>query len=105
MKSIFLLLLLFLLVSSSFSQDSPRKIVSTPTLQPPAEAIESGLGGRVNVQVDVSKAGDVTNVKVVAGPDWVCPKVKRPDVLAIQDTAATLVMQVKFAPHDKSTTE
>ena len=90
---------------SSPAQSQSRKIVSTPTLQPPPEATESGLGGRVNVEVGVNKAGDVTEVKQVAGPGWVCPKVKRPDVLAIKETAKTVSMQVKFAPDEKASTE
>ena len=105
MKFHVLLLSVLICAFSSFAQSQSRKIVSTPTLQPPPEATESGLGGRVNVEVGVNKTGDVTEVKQVAGPGWVCPKVKRPDVLAIQETAKTVSMQVKFAPDDKASTE
>ena len=105
MKICILLLLTLICSVVSYGQDTPRKIVSTPTFQAPQEAIDSGLGGRVNVQVEVDKAGTVTSVKQVAGPDWVCPNPKRPDALAIQATARTLSMQVKFTPESKASTE
>lgn len=105
MKFNILLMLILTGAISSFAQDPSRRIVSTPTFQPPQEAIDSGLGGRVNVQVEVDKAGSVTSIKQVAGPDWVCPNPKRPDALAIQGTAKTISMQVRFAPENDNSTE
>jgi outer membrane biosynthesis protein TonB len=105
MKFHILLFLILTVAISASAQDPARKIVSTPGFQAPQEAIESGLGGRVNVQVEVNKSGDVTSIKQVAGPDWVCPNPKRADALAIQETARNLSMQVKFAPEKNDSTE
>lgn len=104
MRSV-LVISLFFLCSSVFAQNSPRRIVSGPAVLAPAEAVATGLGGRVRVEVKVNKAGEVTSVGSVFGPDWVCPSIKRPDVTALRETARTFAKEVRFAPGDGGSTE
>ncbi len=105
MRSTFLLLFTVFFTIPALAQNSSRKIIGTPEFQPPPEAVESGLGGRVNVEVDVNKEGEVTTVKQVADPDWVCPDPKRLDAIAIQATARSLAAQVKFESTSAASTE
>jgi outer membrane biosynthesis protein TonB len=98
-------LTILLCASSVLAQNAPRKIVSSPSVQPPAESTASGLGGKVSVEVEVSAAGDVTSVGYASGPDWVCPQINRPDVAALRETAKTVAKEVKFAPGEASSKE
>jgi outer membrane biosynthesis protein TonB len=90
---------LLIFVSPLFAQTpSDLGIVKMPKPKLPAEAKETGLGGRVTVIVEVDQAGNVTAVKEASGPDWVCPFVTRPDVLALRDAARAAALKVKFSP-------
>ena len=74
------------------------RIVTTPRLVPPKEAIESGLGGTVRVEITIDEAGNVTSVDDVTGPGSVCPQVTRPDVVAMRNAAKEAAMFAKFTP-------
>ena len=74
------------------------KIVSTPRLTVPQDAIESGLGGTVRVLVAVDDAGNVTSADDVTGPGPVCKSVTRRDVVAMRGAAKEASMLAKFMP-------
>lgn len=109
MKITSLSVLLFL-VSSAFTisaiaqqpgvdpEMTTAKLKKTPSIKVPPEAKKSGLGGKVNVLVNIGKDGTVSSVESVIGPDWVCPAVTRADVVAIRDAAKTAAMNAKFEP-------
>lgn len=75
-----------------------RKIISAPKVAAPPEAVETGLGGAVSVQVTVDAAGKVVDVGESTGPGPVCRQVTRADVLALRAAAANAARLVKFAP-------
>ena len=89
-----------LILASPLIAQTPSElgILKMPKPKFPAEAKATGLGGRVTVVVEVDQDGNVTAVKEALGPDWVCPSVNRPDVLALRDAAETAALRVKFAP-------
>jgi len=101
MKLILLLSTLFAAGTTIVAQQS-RQILSSPQHALPASAVESGLGGTVNVEVEVNKAGEETKVGDAVGPDWVCPSVTRPDVLALRETAKLVAKDTKFAASEKN---
>lgn len=95
----------FLSISSLHAQipgnDSdyvPPQIISTPRLTPPKEALESGLGGTVRVEVSIDEAGNVTSVGDGYGPGTVCRQVTRADVVAMRSSAREAAMLAKFTP-------
>lgn len=113
MKITSLSVLLFLLSSaftiSAIAQQpgvdpdmTPAKLKKTPSIKVPPEAKKSGLGGKVNVLVNIGKDGAVSSVASVIGPDWVCPAVTRADVVAIREAAKTAAMNAKFEPAMKT---
>jgi TonB family protein len=76
----------------------PPQIVTTPRLTPPKEALDSGLGGTVRVEVSIDEAGNVTSVGDGYGPGTVCRQVTRPDVMAMRSAARETAMLAKFTP-------
>ena len=87
---------------SSNDNVTPAKIVGTPTVKIPEEARRTGFGGKVSVQVKIRKDGTIDSVGSVSGPDWVCPSVTRPDVIAIREAARAAAMETKFEPATKN---
>jgi len=79
----------------------PAKIVSTPRLTVPKEAVESGLGGTVRVRVSIDEAGNVTSADDANGPGTVCKSVTRADVVAMRNTAKTASLLARFSPATK----
>ena len=77
------------------------KIVSTPRLTVPQDAIESGLGGAVRVLVAIDDAGNVTSADDANGPGPVCKSVTRRDVVAMRGAAKEASMLAKFTPATK----
>ncbi|HEX6279415.1 MAG TPA: energy transducer TonB [Pyrinomonadaceae bacterium] len=100
MKSLIGCLSALVLVASTFAQSelSERQILVIPQAEHPQIAKESGLGGRVTAYVTVDSGGNVISVDNVTGPDWVCPSVARPDVLALREAARIAAVKAKFAP-------
>lgn len=100
MKKLIGCLFTLALAISAFAQTdlTERQIVVIPQAEHPQIAKESGLGGRVTAYVTVDSAGNVVSVDNVTGPDWVCPSVARPDVLALREAARTAAEKAKFAP-------
>ncbi|HEV8591061.1 MAG TPA: energy transducer TonB [Pyrinomonadaceae bacterium] len=101
MKFPIAILTLTLFASSAFAQDqtvTEPKIIKIPNATMPREATESGLGGKVRVQVALDGAGNVTDVESVSGPDSVCSSVARADVVALREAARTAAMDAKFEP-------
>ncbi len=78
------------------------KIVKTPMVQVPKEAIESGLGGTVRVLVSIDEAGNVTSADDATGPGAVCKQVTRADVVAMRAAAKEASMLAKFSPAKKN---
>ncbi len=74
------------------------KLISVPKPTLPNEAMKSGDGGKVSVRVAVNKNGNVTAADDVTGPDWVCPAVNTPGILALRDVAKKSAMKAKFSP-------
>ena len=101
MKFALIALALALFVSSVIGQDmsmTEPKIIKIPQATMPREAAESGLGGKVRVQVRLDEAGNVTSVESVSGPDSVCSSVTRADVVALREAARTAAMDAKYEP-------
>lgn len=103
----FLLSVFLIALTSVFAnaQPKPRHILSGPDVKTPAEAIESGLGGKVRVEVEVDETGKVTQVRSVIGPVLICSGSPQPDIEALQKAAKTMAAEIKFEPSEKSTTE
>jgi outer membrane biosynthesis protein TonB len=74
------------------------ELVSIPKVQWPEVAEKAKLGGKVVARVKVDKAGKVSSVEEVTGPDWVCPAVTTPAVDALRDVAKQVAMKAKFKP-------
>lgn len=97
-RSIIALCVLFVTSAAALAQDSVPKAVSVPKITVPAEAIKSGLDGKVSVRIKVDKTGAVLSVDNMSGPDWVCQSVQRADVLALRQAAKEIALQTKFEP-------
>lgn len=86
--------------TAAFGQNvgsADRQIIVAPNAELPEIAKKSGLGGRVIVYVTVDAAGNVLAVADNAtGPDWVCPAVVRPDVVALREAARAAAANAKF---------
>jgi outer membrane biosynthesis protein TonB len=76
----------------------PPQIITTPRLTPPKEALDSGLGGTVRVEVSIDETGNVTSVGDGYGPGTVCRQVTRADVVAMRSAARDAAMLAKFTP-------
>ena len=74
------------------------KIISLPKPDLPKEAKATGFGGKVSVVVSIDESGKVTSATDVTGPDWVCPSVDRPDVVALRNAARNASLKAKFSP-------
>lgn len=74
------------------------KIVKTPKVSVPKEAIKSGIGGTVRVLVSIDEAGNVISADDATGPGSVCRQVTRADVVAIRTAAKEASMLAKFTP-------
>lgn len=99
MKRFLNIILIFSIYSVAvFAQDSLPRVVSVPKITVPAEAVKSGLGGKVSVRIKVDKTGAVLSADNMSGPDWVCPTVQRADVLALRQAARDVALQTKFEP-------
>jgi hypothetical protein len=79
----------------------PAQMTTTPNLVVPTEAIQSGLGGEVSVEVSIDAAGNVTSAHDVVGPGNVCRQIERPDVIAMRNAAKEAVLLAKFTPATK----
>jgi outer membrane biosynthesis protein TonB len=90
-----------------FGQDSksysePAKIVKTPNVSVPKEAIKSGLGGVVRVLVSIDEDGSVKSADAVIGPGSVCKQVTRADVVAMRSAAKEAALRAEFNPAQKN---
>lgn len=72
--------------------------VSVPDPEFPEAAKESGLGGRVSVNVKLNESGNVISADASTGPGNVCPSVTRPDVTALRDAARSAALKATFSP-------
>lgn len=80
----------------------PAKILKTPMVSVPREAVESGLGGTVRVLVSIDENGNVKSADDVKGPGAVCGQVTRVDVVALRTAAKKAAILAKFAPAKKN---
>jgi len=78
--------------------DGEAVVKAVPKVAYPREAKETGLEGVVTVGVEVDEKGKVTSVGEAAGPDWVCPNVSRPDVVAMREAAKAVAAKATFTP-------
>ena len=92
---------LIVLAATAFAQ-TERQILVTPNAEHPQIAKDSGLGGRVTVNLTLDAFGNVVSVDSVSGPDSVCSSVTRPDVIALREAARAAAPNAKFAPSDGS---
>ncbi|MEP6945352.1 MAG: energy transducer TonB [Acidobacteriota bacterium] len=74
------------------------KLISMPQADYPKVALDAFVGGKVNIRVNIDAQGRVTNAAVAFGPDWVCPNVSTPAVVALREAALAVALQAKFSP-------
>jgi outer membrane biosynthesis protein TonB len=74
------------------------KIIVTPKLDVPKEALETGLGGTIRVKISIDESGSISAVDDVVGPGPVCRQVTRPDVVAMRNAAKEAASQTRFSP-------
>lgn len=74
------------------------QVLSLPIPEFPDIAKDAGLSGKVTVLVAIDEHGNVTSAQEALGPDWVCPAVMRPDVVALRDAAKAASLNAKFSP-------
>jgi TonB family protein len=101
MRTILLVSLLLALSATISAQDSTEfisKIVHTPSLTVPDEAIRTGIGGEVTVRVKLDSDGNVVDVAEATGPGATCRQVTRPDVVALRKAAREAAKLAKFEP-------
>ncbi|CAN5527919.1 hypothetical protein BH10ACI2_BH10ACI2_10120 [soil metagenome] len=93
---------IFFVTGSSFGQAvkdvKAAKLISAPTPSIPSEAVESGLSGKITVQISIDDKGNVKNADDADGPDWICPSVQTPDVVALRNSAIDAALKAKFSP-------
>lgn len=77
---------------------APARIVVTPRVEVPKEALETGLGGNVRVRVSIDESGNISSVDDVAGPGSVCNQVTRADVVAMRNAAKEAASHAQFSP-------
>lgn len=89
-----------LLGSSNAQQPSITEptLLNSPTIAKPKAARETGLGGSVSVLVKIDENGNVQAASDALGPDWVCPNVGSPDVIALRNSAIYAAFSAKFEP-------
>jgi len=86
---------------ASFAQTAnwtDAKLINVPAPEYPKEAKATGLTGKVSVMVELDANGAVTNARDATGPDWICPQVERPDVVALRNAAKAAALKAKFTP-------
>jgi TonB family protein len=74
------------------------QLISVPKVDLPAAANDAGVGGKVSAKVTVAPDGSVTSVDQVFGPDWVCPAVNTPAVVALRSAVRDGAMKARFKP-------
>lgn len=97
-----MLALLAVLAAAAFGQKNDEIIPAVPTelatAAYPFVAIESGVSGEVQVEVDINTKGKVTAARVLSGPGFTCPDVKNVAVVAIRNAATEAAMRTKYMP-------
>lgn len=78
--------------------DREAEALSIPEVTIPAEAVATGLGGKVDVRVRIDNTGKVIGIEGTTGPDSVCPSVSRIDVLALRAEAERAALETRFSP-------
>lgn len=101
MKFATLILILTTVAITSTGQtgsSSEPKLVNAPTAKRSAEARKTRIGGTVSVLVHIDENGKVRSATDATGPDWVCPGLNRPDVLALREEAIKAALTARFEP-------
>jgi outer membrane biosynthesis protein TonB len=81
------------------SGDAPVKAIAIPRPVYPAEAKATGLVGRLAVNVNIDEKGTVSLTKdPVVGPDFVCPGIDSPDVVALRKAVSDAALKATFTP-------
>lgn len=100
-----ILIIIAALTISALAQDLPSgdelipaRITTTPRVNPPAESVESGLGGNVRVLLKIDEGGNVISVEDVTGPGTVCRQVTRADVVAMRNATREAALLARFTP-------
>ena len=96
-----LLAVLFVFSGVVYSQEFENTevvVMNVPKVAYPKEAKATGLGGKVSVVVHVDEKGTPVSVEEASGPDWVCPQVQKPDVVALRNAVKAAAMKAKFKP-------
>lgn len=101
MKYIATFTAILIIGSSAFGQvnlSPDRKVVSSPNIEFPPAAVETGLRGAVLVEVEIDRSGNVVKIGDVEGPASICPSITTPDVVALREAAKTIAQATKFEP-------
>jgi hypothetical protein len=106
--SLFIVLVLsvFCLGAAGQTEDGVTlaKIIKSSKPDIPPEAKQTGLGGKVSVDVTIDENGKAASAENVTGPGWVCPSVERQDVLALRSAAKVAALKTQFSPATKNGT-
>ncbi|MDM7923293.1 MAG: energy transducer TonB [Pyrinomonadaceae bacterium] len=103
MRAAIVFVILLFMCSFSFGQETEPLIISAPVYEPPAEAIAAGIDGTILVYTKVNERGEVTETKVLGGPQWPCEG--RTSMNLINDVrkgAESAVQLAKFKPATKA---
>jgi outer membrane biosynthesis protein TonB len=102
LKLILAVLLLTLLGSITIGAQAVSRVGARPKNVPaavfPKIALASGLTGKVSVLVEVDQNGNVMSATDPIGPDWICPAVMRPDIIAMRESAVEAAEKATFYP-------
>ena len=72
--------------------------LSVPDPEFPEAAKESGLGGRISVNIRLDMFGNIISTDEPVGPGNVCQTVTRADVSALRDAARSAALKGRFSP-------
>lgn len=85
-------------LGQTLANTTEATVVQLAIAEVPSEAKKSGLGGKVLVKVTLDENGKPISASADSGPDWICPSVTQPDVLALRSAAINAAMKSEFSP-------
>ncbi len=72
--------------------------VSVPDPEFPEAAKESGIGGRISVNVKLNEVGNIISADDPTGPGNICQTVTGADVVALREAARSAALKGRFLP-------
>src|SRR5688572_10783237 len=83
---------------TTFAQaDTDAKILSAPSVTIPETVVLAGVGGKLVFSVSVNDAGDVTNLRLLAGPAWPCAREPKDEVREATKIVRDALAATKFS--------